>query len=303
MPPENKNNKDIHEIYGVTPDGYTESTSRSLERAEEDQNYIPVIIKRNDHSVRHPDDTLEWAIQEGVENHERSKTSLFLSSLSAGLILGFAGMCIALTYQLVPPGDNPLLNRLACAFVYPLGFVICVMSGTQLFTEQTATALYPVLDKKASYSSLAKIWGTVLFGNVIGTALSSYLLYLSDSVIGAGAGFEQVAHHLFSYGFVEVFISAILAGWLMAQGGWLILATPPASSQLLCIYVVTFVIGFGGLHHSIAGSAEVFSGLLHSAHPDYMSALSFLTAAILGNLVGGSFFVAILNYGHIRKAQ
>lgn len=58
--------------------------------------------------------------------------------------------------------------------------------------------------------------------------------------------------------------SALLAGWLMALGAWLVLATPPTVSQLASIYVVTFLIGLGGLHHSIAGSAEALSGYLTS---------------------------------------
>jgi len=89
----------------------------------------------------------------------------------------------------------------------------------------------------------------------------------------------------------------------MAQGGWLILATPPASSQIICIYIVTFIIGLGGLHHSIAGSAEIFGGLFMSETPHYLKALRTIISAILGNLIGGSFFVAILNYAHIKKTQ
>jgi formate/nitrite transporter FocA (FNT family) len=112
-----------------------------------------------------------------------------------------------------------------------------------------------------------------------------------------------IKDHLTHFSFGQIFISAILAGWLMAQGGWLIMATPHSSGQILCIYVVTFIIGFGGLHHSIAGSAEIFTGLFHSVNPNYSGSFKFLTSAILGNLVGGTFFVAILNYGHIKKTQ
>ena len=89
----------------------------------------------------------------------------------------------------------------------------------------------------------------------------------------------------------------------MAQGGWLILATPPTSSQIVCIYIVTFVIGLGGLHHSIAGSAEVFTGMFHSGDYDVAGIMKFLTSSVLGNLIGGSVFVGILNYAHIRKTR
>ena len=279
------------------------TTSRTIERLQEDEEYVSVIVKRNDEAVRHPDDILEKAIEEGVEQHSRSSASLFLSALAAGLILGFAGMCVALVNVIVPAESSLALNRFATALVYPLGFIICIMSGTQLFTEQTATAVYPVLDKRSKISALIILWVVILAGNLVGTFLSSLLIFLSEDVILANSGYVAVYNHLLEYSFVEVFMSAILAGWLMAQGGWLVMATPPASSQIICIYIVTFVIGLGGLHHSIAGSAEIFSGLFHSESPRYLASMGFLLSAILGNLIGGSFFVGVLNYGHIRKAQ
>lgn len=278
-------------------------TDRSLERKSEDQSYIPVIVKRNDQAIRHPDDTLKFAIEEGLEQHTRPRLSLLLSAISAGLILGFAAMCVALMSQLFPSSEGVLVNRLACALVYPLGFIVCVMSGTVLFTEQTATALYSVLDRKSTLMSLLALWAIVLVGNFIGTFFSSFLLYFAEPVINANVGFTHILDHLISYSFSEVFFSAILAGWLMAQGGWLIVATPPASAQMLSIYIVTFIIGFGGLHHSIVGSAEIFSGLLHADNPEYLKSFSFLVSAVLGNLVGGTIFVAALNYAHIKKTQ
>lgn len=278
-------------------------TSRSRERVEEDENYIPVIIKRTDEAVRHPDDILERAIEEGIEQHERKSLSLFLSALSAGLILGFAAMSVAIASQLYPSSENEMMNRVVMAFFYPLGFIVCIMSGTQLFTEHTATAVYPVLDGKQEVKSLIKVWIIILIGNLVGTLISSFLISMADPVIHAKDGFIDIANHLLAYNEIQVFISAVLAGWLMAQGGWLVLATPPASSQVLCIYIVTFIIGIGGLHHSIAGSAEIFGNLFLAKNPNYLKSAEFLIAAIVGNLVGGSFFVGVLNYSHIKKTQ
>lgn len=276
---------------------------RHSEKKEEDKAYVPVILKRNDESIRHPYDTLVKAIHEGAKQHTRSKTSLFLSAMAAGLILGFAAMSVAIVAEVVPSTVAPMIERLAMAFVYPLGFIVCIMSGTQLFTEQTATAVFPVLDKKKTISSLLLLWIIVLGGNLFGTLCSSFLISLAENVIHAKEGFIEVAAHITSYSALEIFISAILAGWLMAQGGWLILATSPGTSQLICIYVVTFIIGIGGLHHSIAGSAEVFSGMLYSDTITWSLCLKFLGASVFGNLIGGSFFVATLNYAHIKQAQ
>lgn len=212
-------------------------------------------------------------------------------------------MCVAIASEMHPLALDPLKNRLATALVYPLGFIICILSRTQLFTEHTATAVYPFLDGKTTFKSLHTLWITVLAGNLIGTFLSTLLIYMAEPVIGAKDGFMELTNHLTHFQAQHVFVSAILAGWLMAQAGWLILASSTSTGQIISIYIATFIIGLGGLHHSIAGSAEVFGGLLHSAVPNYAGAAKFLSSAIIGNLMGGSLFVAVLNYGHIKKTQ
>jgi formate/nitrite transporter FocA (FNT family) len=47
----------------------------------------------------------------------------------------------------------------------------------------------------------------------------------------------------------------------------------------------------------------MFTAYLISDMFSIAQVLRFLVLAIFGNLVGGSIFVALLNYGHIRKTQ
>lgn len=237
-----------------------------------------------------------------IEQHKRSNSSLLLSSLAAGLILGSGAMCIALASQLYPESSSTIRKCIQALF-YPLGFIVCIMSETQLFTEQTSTALFPVLDGKANFPGLLKVWTLVLLGNLIGTFCCSIMLYYAEPVIQAQVGFINLYEHLIHFNGLEIVLSAILAGWLMAQGGWLIMSTPLASSQIICIYIVTFIIGFGGLHHSIVGSSEIITGLLHSSNPDYIKGIVTISLAVIGNLLGGGIFVALLNYGHIKHLK
>jgi len=277
-------------------------TQREQEREHEDQHFSPVIVKRTDESRRHPDDILQMAIDEGLLQYKRGVISLLLSSIAAGLVLGFTAMAVA-TVTVAFADLDGLRLRVAQAVVYPIGFIICIMASTELFTEHTATAVYPALDRRASALSLMRVWTVVLVGNLIGAVASAGLLALAEPVVGATAGYRQVGEHLVSYGFWPLLGSAILAGWLMALGAWLILATPPMVSQMVAIYIVTFAIGIGGLHHSIAGAVEAFAALFISGGVTWPEAWRFIIIAALGNLIGGSLFVAVLNYAHIRKAE
>lgn len=274
---------------------------REKARKIENHEYHSVIIRRNDEALRHPDDTLERAVEEGEHQHQKSDASLLMSSFAAGLIMGVTTYAVAFATALSANFEQVLLAKLVVALFYPLGFCICIMSGTQLFTEQTSIAVYPVLEKKSQIKSLIKLWGLVLVGNFAGTFMSSLMISshtYSPQVIEA---FTTVGHHFLKPEFGHILLSSILAGWLMSQGSWLVLSTPPSTSQLLCIYIVTFVIGIGGFHHSIAGSGEVFAYFFTNPVPEYQLGLSKLAATVVGNIIGGSVFVALLNYGHIRK--
>jgi formate/nitrite transporter FocA (FNT family) len=277
-------------------------TDRSLERLTEDRTWVPVIVKRTDEARRHPDDVLMAVIEEGIEQLSRPTVSLGLSAVAAGLILGFTAMAVAVVSVAAQTfADWPMLERLAVALVYPLGFVVCLMSGAELFTEHTATAVYPVLDRKARVSSLLRLWVTIIVGNLLGALVSASLMIGADSVIGAREGYIEIGRHLVAFPGMALLLSAILAGWLMAL--WLIMATPPTVSQIVSIYIVTFLIGLGDLHHSIAGAVEIFAAVLASDEFGVSQVARFLSLALLGNLIGGSLFVAALNYAHIRKSR
>ena len=278
--------------------------NREQQRRQEDRAWVPVIVKRTDQSVRHPDDVLVSAIAEGLEQLNRPVLSLGLSSIAAGLILGFTAMAVGIGTVAVAPLDEwPMVGRLLVAVAYPLGFVICLTSGTELFTEHTATAVYPVLDRRASIARLLRLWAIVAGGNLIGAALSAGLLTLAEPVIGARDGYVEIGRHLVGPSTSSLLISAVLAGWLMALGAWLIVASQPGLSQIVSIYIVTFLIGLGGLHHSIAGAVEVFVASIASNELGLLQAARFISVALVGNLIGGSLFVAVLNYAHIRETQ
>ena len=88
---------------------------RPIERLEEDQAFVPVIVKRTDEARRHPDDVLVTAIAEGLEQLCRPALSLGLSSIAAGLILGFTAMAVAVaTVAAEPLGDWPMLSAVRC---------------------------------------------------------------------------------------------------------------------------------------------------------------------------------------------
>ena len=249
--PATKEEKMSHVLVNASGDVLTSkaiNTERDKDRTQEEVRFTSVILKRNDLTLRHPGDTLEIAMHEGLEQFKRNQFSLLLSSFAAGLNVAFSAMAVAIAYTVAAPLESSLVSKLLVAMVYPLGFIICIMSGAKLFTEHTATALYPVLDRQTTLPRLFKLWGIVLTGNLVGATLSAFLLSVALPVIDAKEGFIIVGHHLVSPTSEQLLISAIFAGWLMAQGGWLVMASTSTLAQMVGIYIVTFIGWLSPLH-------------------------------------------------------
>lgn len=277
-------------------------TERGRAREREDDAFEQVIVKRVDTARRHPDDILEHTIATGAEQLDRAPRSLALSSVAGGFMLTFSVMAVAVVAE--ASGTLPEeMRRVAMALAYPLGFIVCIMSGMELFTEHTATAVYPVLDGRADWRKLARLWVIVLAGNLLGSAVGAGMLALGEGVVKGRAAYLQIALATVAPPGWTMFASAVLAGALMALGSWLVHATSPGSSQLLVIYLVVFLIGLGSLHHSIAGSSELFVAKLLGSELSTGEVVKTIAISVAGNLLGGSLLVAIVNYGHIRSSQ
>lgn len=184
------------------------------------------------------------------------------------------------------------------SFVYPIGFIMVILGQSILFTEQTSLLTLPVLNKKRQFSSLIKLWSLVIFGNLVGGWIISFIIvWIGPELhIFDLETVEKIAVHVTDYPALTIFASAILAGWLMGLLSWLIAASKDTLSRIVIVFMITTILAFIGLHHSIVGNIEVFSGLISSTKIGWSDYLSFQGIALLGNAIGGAFFVALLKY-------
>ena len=118
-------------------------------------------------------------ITDAMEVYDKRDRSLFTSSLTAGLEIGFSYLLLCTLYFfLMGKMDSDSIIRVV-ALVYPVGFILVVMGQSILFTEQTALLTLPVLNKKRSIGSMLRLWGIVIAGNLVGGyIISGILLWL-----------------------------------------------------------------------------------------------------------------------------
>ncbi|QAA82609.1 formate/nitrite transporter family protein [Aequorivita sp. H23M31] len=243
-------------------------------------------------------DILSRVIHEGEELFKIHNRAMFLSGVIAGLEIGFSYLLVCAVYfSLGGKLDEQIVLKLF-SLVYPVGFILVILGKSALFTEQTSVLALPVLNGQRSIGELLRVWGLVIFGNVLGGMFFVYFisklgphmhLFDEDTMV-------KVAVHVLDYQWWVLLLSAITAGWLMGLLTWLLNSTINSLTRLLLIYLITGVIGFGGFHHSIVGNLEVFGGLINSDQITFLDYLWFLFLALAGNGIGGAIVVGLFKY-------
>ncbi|MFA0964601.1 formate/nitrite transporter family protein [Roseivirga sp. BDSF3-8] len=248
---------------------------------------------------------LDEQLQVAIREHKRSWKGLLLSGTTAGLEIGFSIFLMGIVWTLFHNELSEEVLHLWLALSYPLGFIFVVIGRSELFTEHTNLAVLPVLDKQVSFKSLMVLWSCIFGGNLIGGYIFSFILTEVGPALGiiSPDAFVYLAEKMTAFSSEIILVSAILAGWLMGLLSWLVTSSSDSISRIFVVVLVTAVIGFGNLHHSIVGSIEVFSGMLIGNSISVLDYLQFQLFTTLGNTLGGVFFVAVLKYSHSRYVE
>ncbi|MFV8782923.1 formate/nitrite transporter family protein [Microbulbifer sp. SA54] len=251
-------------------------------------------------------DILQEQMEDSLHEYRRANRSLFLSSVAAGLEIGFSLFLVAAFYTHLHGSIAQELMSLLVALSYPVGFILVIIGRTDLFTEHTTLAILPVLDRRRSFAGLMRVWGLIYSGNLVGAALFSLIfvqfVHLTDR-LDAGV-FSYYSEKLLGDNAAGQFLGAIFAGWLMGLLGWMVTSSAETISRMAVVTLITFVIGFGGLAHCIAGAVGVFSALIDGdAAVSIGDATQFLVLSTLGNTVGGTIFVGLLKYSYVASGR
>ncbi|BCQ40879.1 formate/nitrite transporter family protein [Erwinia rhapontici] len=237
--------------------------------------------------------------QEGEKELERDALALLFSAIAAGLSMGASLMAKGIFHvnlQDVPGGF--LLENLG----YTFGFIIVIMARQQLFTENTVTAVLPVMHKPngGNFLLLMRLWGLVLGGNLIGTALAAlafnHLPIFDDAVRGA---FVSISQKVMENSPMEMFANAVVSGWIIATMVWMF---PSAgAAKIWVIILMTWLVALGDLAHIVVGSVEIFYLVFSGDLPWQQFIWPFALPTLAGNIIGGTFIFALISHAQIRN--
>nr|WP_314522857.1 formate/nitrite transporter family protein [uncultured Rahnella sp.] len=236
---------------------------------------------------------------EGEKELERDGQALLWSAIAAGLSISASLMAKGILHARLP--DTP--ERFFIENIgYTVGFIIVIMARQQLFTENTVTAVLPIMQKPTGRNILLllRLWGIVLAGNVIGGGLAALVFHLVHFFDTAtDEAFRTISMDIMKKDPEGMFVGGMVSGWLIATMVWMI---PSAgTAKLWVIMLMTYMVAIGDLTHIVVGSVEVLYLVFSGAIPWYEFIWPFALPTLAGNIFGGTFIFALISHAQIRN--
>ncbi|KHK92751.1 transporter (formate/nitrite transporter family protein) [Novosphingobium malaysiense] len=240
--------------------------------------------------------------REGEEELRRPSSSLWWSGIAAGVGISSSVYAQALLYDSFAGHPH---RALIASLGYTVGFVLVILSRLQLFTENTLSVVLPMLSEP-SWRRLARsgrLWGIVLTANLIGTALTAFVVLTVTR--GTEAGYSShiiamldVSQHAAEASGMIALVKGIPAGFFIAALVWML----PSSKgfELWVIMLFTGLIAAGEFTHVIAGSTEMFLLVVDGRMGIVQAFADHLVPTFAGNVIGGTGLFAMLAYGQIH---
>ena len=235
--------------------------------------------------------------RDGDEELQRTASALAWSGLAAGMSMGFSLVAEALLRSALP--DTPW-RTLVVSLGYPLGFLIAIIGRQQLFTENTLTAVIPLMARRdlRTLISMLRLWAIVLAANLAGAHIFAWVIgntpVLRPEFQNA---VKELAIHAADVTFGTAILRGIFAGWLIAMVVWMIAATD--TGRIPIIVILTYLVGLAGLTHVVAGSVEVLFLVMTGAKTWVSFMGGYLLPSLIGNIIGGVSLVSALNHAQV----
>jgi formate/nitrite transporter len=219
-------------------------------------------------------------------------------------------------------------SQLILGAVFPVGLIITVLTGAELFTGDAMLAPMAAFIHKISWAQVLTLWVLVYIGNFIGSVVWAYIMangpFVSFDAAGAATatafGTRAIAimgaktAYVGTMGFYSAFLKGIGCNWLVNLAILLGICADDLIGKFFGIWFPIMAFVSSGFEHSVANMyfipAALFTkgfltdpaALVASAGLTWTSMwTNNLIVVTIGNIVGGLFFVGVIYWVAFRK--
>lgn len=193
---------------------------------------------------------------------------------------------------------NPALVKLIQGALFPVGLVLIILVGGELFTGNTAYLVTGARKGVTPWSYIATNWSIVWVTNFIGALLLCFLLVKQTGMLVSEPWVSAIVHTAegkVAQPWMTIFLKGIGANWLVCLAVWLGLSSKEMLGRLVGLWIPVMVFVTLGYEHSIANMFYIPMGMMSGANVTIAQMIwNNLIPATLGNIVGGAVFVGLL---------
>ena len=268
-------------------------------------------------------EVIEQNIQNGIKKTNLTTKKLILLGIAAGFFIGIGAEASSLAMHGI---SNVGLARTVAGAVFPIGLMLIVLLGGELFTGNCLISM-AVYDKKAKLKGMIRNLTIVYISNFIGAALMAWMInncgQLNFSDGGAGAFTIKVALGKVGIDPIQAIVSGILCNVLVCLAIFMAATAKDVAGKCIAIFFPIFVFVISGFEHCVANMYYIPAGIFAAHNPLYaakatelygitaeqLSGLNIgtmfsnLVPVTIGKIIGGMVFVGLLYWYLYRKKE
>lgn len=248
-------------------------------------------------SPKSPAELVAGYIQAGVNKANLPLKKLLILGVMAGAFIGIGASSSSAACHAV---ENVGVSKALAGIVFPIGLMMIVFIGGELFTGDTMMIL-GAWDRKYSYGKVVKTLACVFFSNMAGGVLIAFLVnqcgQLDYSAGALGAYTIKVAYGKATISFAKAFFSGILCNILVCVAVLMAMAAKDMTGKIFAIVFPIFAFVIGGYEHCVANMYYIPAGIMAAGNEAYVAKAMELygyTTEQLASLNIGNFFITNL---------
>jgi formate/nitrite transporter len=249
----------------------------------------------------------------GVKKSNLGAFTILLTGALSGMFLGFTTTLFG--SALVAIGNLPV-----AALFFPIGFIMLVLLGLELFTGNVAVIPYAAMAGRVGGGRMLRALVLVYIGNLIGSviyaaifaAISTKMFTTAPDPVGAKiAAIATAKVTLYSSsgapGWIDAVLKGILCNWMVSLGAVMALVSRSVIGKIFAMYLPIMAFVAQGFEHCVVNMFVLSCGLMLGAH--YTLADWWIWNEIpvtLGNIIGAVIFTAAglyLAFGKTAAAE
>lgn len=241
-----------------------------------------------------PKEIANAMVNVGVGKANLPVASMFLLGILAGAFIGFGGLANTIVSQTFA-GIDPGVAKLLGAAVFPVGLMLVVICGAELFTGNNLMTL-ALMNNKITAGQMLKNWCVVWIGNLVGSLCLALIVYYGGVLGDATATTKAVgiAEAKAGLDISVMILRGILCNILVVLAVWMATSAQDIISKIFACWFPIMLFVLCGFEHSVANMYFIPVGMLLGANVSVGACATNLICVTIGNLIGGALIIPVI---------